>query len=246
MTDHLPAPGPRTPGTRDVVEDYCDDLLLALRMRDVPGHRIGEVLTEVRDHLASSEEDPAEAFGAPPDYADALTAGRDTPRRAARVLDTARNAAGVAGLLWTAAGATALLTREAAVLTEVQVVLPVAVAVAAPLLVDAVATTRRRAAVVGRGLLVGAVLAAVAVAHAWVGPLVEVTVPAAVLLVPGLLVAGAWTLATARLADPVVHPLQDRASTTRQRRRAGALLTTLLLLLLVVPVALAVGLRQLG
>lgn len=53
-------------------EAYCDKLLLALRMRDVPGDRIGEVLAEVEAHLAETGEDPVEAFGPPATYAAAV------------------------------------------------------------------------------------------------------------------------------------------------------------------------------
>ncbi|NAZ76964.1 hypothetical protein GTQ99_16265 [Kineococcus sp. T13] len=245
MTEHTPAPRLHA----DASERYCEELLLALRMQDVPGQRIGEVLGEVRDHLASSGEDPVEAFGAPRDYAAALTADptadRSTGRRSARALEAARNAAGVAGLLWSVEGATALLTGRPAVVSEFQVLLPVAVAVAAPLLVDVVATARRAGAL-GWGLLVAAVLAAAATTRAWAGPLLEVPVPAAVLLVPGLLVAAAWIVATARAVDPVLDPLQGAASSRRRRRRASARLTALLLLLLVAPVVVSVGLQHLG
>ncbi|MBB2903020.1 hypothetical protein FHR75_003856 [Kineococcus radiotolerans] len=245
MTEHTPTPGLRTNTTDEVAERYCDELLLALRMKDVPGNRIGEVLAEVRDHLTSSGEDPAEAFGTPQDYAGALTAGRSGARWSAPASATAGNAAGVAGLLWTVTGATALLTRQPAVLTEFQIVLPVAVAVAAPLLIDAVVSARRATAL-GWGLLVTIALPAVAVLHAWVGPLISVAVPAVVLLVPGSLVAVAWIIATARTVDPVVDPLQDAVSIEHRRRRDGLLFTTLLLLLLVVPVVVSVGLQHLS
>ncbi|MGY1837325.1 hypothetical protein ACI79P_19730 [Blastococcus sp. SYSU DS0510] len=35
---------------------WCDDLLLRLRLRDVPGTRIGEVLAEVQSHVAETGE----------------------------------------------------------------------------------------------------------------------------------------------------------------------------------------------
>jgi hypothetical protein len=50
-------------------QSWCDDLVLALRLRDVPGARIGEVLAEVQSHLAETGEDPRQAFGTPKDYA---------------------------------------------------------------------------------------------------------------------------------------------------------------------------------
>lgn len=49
--------------------DYIDDLALELRMLDVPGTRIGEILAEVESHVAETGEDPAEAFGPVKDYA---------------------------------------------------------------------------------------------------------------------------------------------------------------------------------
>jgi acyl-CoA synthetase (NDP forming) len=48
---------------------WCDDLLLALRLRDVPGTRIGEVIAEVQSHVAETGEDPRQAFGTPKEYA---------------------------------------------------------------------------------------------------------------------------------------------------------------------------------
>lgn len=48
---------------------YRDELLLALRLRDVPGPRIAEVLAEVDSHIAESGEDPTGAFGPPREYA---------------------------------------------------------------------------------------------------------------------------------------------------------------------------------
>lgn len=68
------------------LETYRARLLLALRMRDVPGVRIGEALAEVDSHVAETGEDPRDAFGDPVAYADRLAgsldaAGRDDARR---------------------------------------------------------------------------------------------------------------------------------------------------------------------
>ena len=51
------------------VQTYSDELLLALRMRDVPGPQIAEALAEVHSHVAETGEDPREAFGPPRVYA---------------------------------------------------------------------------------------------------------------------------------------------------------------------------------
>ena len=50
-------------------ESYQQQLLLALRVRNVSGPRIAEALAEVDSHLAESGEDPREAFGEPSAYA---------------------------------------------------------------------------------------------------------------------------------------------------------------------------------
>ena len=59
---------------------YRRDLILALRMRDVPGDRIGEIVAEVESHLADTGEDPHDAFGPPKEYA-AGFAGGSRPSR---------------------------------------------------------------------------------------------------------------------------------------------------------------------
>lgn len=241
-TAHVPSDAE---ATGQAVERYCAELLLALRLQEMPGERIGAFLAEVRDHLSNSDEDPVEAFGTPQEYADALTAGRPAPSRTARALEMARHAAGVAGLLWAIEGGTALLSGDPAVLTEFQVVLPVLIALAAPALLDAVVRARR-SAVLGWGALVTVVVTAVVVVHAWAGPLLSVTLPPAALLVPGLVVTAAWIAVTAHTVDPVIGPLQDAASVHRRRRRDSTSFAVLMLLLLIVPVVVLVTLRHLG
>ena len=52
---------------------YTQDLLSALRLRDVPSDRIGEVLAEVESHVAETGESPYDAFGTPQEYAAAVS-----------------------------------------------------------------------------------------------------------------------------------------------------------------------------
>jgi hypothetical protein len=66
--------------TSRTVRSYCDDLLLALRAREVPGARIGEVLAEVQSHVAETGEQPEEAFGPPREYADRVADALGAPR----------------------------------------------------------------------------------------------------------------------------------------------------------------------
>ncbi len=63
--------------------EWRDDLVLALRMKDVPGKEIGEILAETEAHLDETGETPEEAFGDPKDYARqrALPVMTRTPRR---------------------------------------------------------------------------------------------------------------------------------------------------------------------
>jgi hypothetical protein len=53
---------------------WCDDLLLRLRLQEVPGTRIGEVLAEVQSHVAETGEHPQAAFGTPKAYAAEIVA----------------------------------------------------------------------------------------------------------------------------------------------------------------------------
>ncbi len=55
-----------------LMDEWRDTFLLELRMREVPGARIGEALAEIETHCADSGESPDEAFGDPVAYADAL------------------------------------------------------------------------------------------------------------------------------------------------------------------------------
>ncbi|MGW1677024.1 HAAS signaling domain-containing protein [Saccharopolyspora sp. NPDC002376] len=50
-------------------EKYRDELLIALRMHEISGERVGEVLAEVEAHVRETGEDPVEAFGKPREYA---------------------------------------------------------------------------------------------------------------------------------------------------------------------------------
>lgn len=59
---------------------YSDQLVVALRLRDVPGQRIGEVVAEVEAYTVDSGQDPVEAFGSVDVYSDDIAAqSRRTP-----------------------------------------------------------------------------------------------------------------------------------------------------------------------
>lgn len=48
---------------------YLDNLTIQLRLLEIPGERIGQVLAEVETHVADTGLDPADAFGEPGEYA---------------------------------------------------------------------------------------------------------------------------------------------------------------------------------
>jgi hypothetical protein len=61
------------------VNTYSNQLLMALRTRDVPGPRIAEALAEVHSHVTETGEDPQDAFGPPQAYADEVSAALGGP-----------------------------------------------------------------------------------------------------------------------------------------------------------------------
>lgn len=65
----LPDPATLAP---HVDKAWADDFIIRLRMRDVPGDRIGDALAEVDAHCADSGEGAPDAFGDAEDYADSL------------------------------------------------------------------------------------------------------------------------------------------------------------------------------
>jgi hypothetical protein len=64
---------------KSTAQAWSDDLLLALRLRDVPGARIGEVLAEVQSHVAETGEDPRQAFGEADRYAERVAEALGVP-----------------------------------------------------------------------------------------------------------------------------------------------------------------------
>jgi hypothetical protein len=62
-----------------MTDTYVNRLVLALRARNVPGERIGQVVAEVEAHVAESHETPVEAFGSADEYADRVSAALDPP-----------------------------------------------------------------------------------------------------------------------------------------------------------------------
>lgn len=60
------------------LKDYTQALTTQLRLRQVPGKVIGQIVAEVESHVRETGEDPIEAFGQPGSYS-AQFAGRPRP-----------------------------------------------------------------------------------------------------------------------------------------------------------------------
>jgi hypothetical protein len=182
---------------------WQSELVLALRLRDVPGPRIGEVLAEVEAHCADSGQSPAEAFGDPEAYAAEVTPGWQPPPARSWLLQAVATPLGVTALLSGAAAS----GRSAGVTVTVGGLLSVAVTVA--LIVTVVA----RLDVVLRApwrawLGISAALLALAGLPVLLPQLLG-TVPAGSLLVTGtLLLAVVWWRSRGASAqgDEVVDP----------------------------------------
>jgi hypothetical protein len=86
-----------TRGTPHIDRAWRDAFVLALRLADVPGDRIGDALATVDTHCAESGETAAEAFGDPTAYARSLTDGQGGP--ALRPRTVVGIVAGLLGLL---------------------------------------------------------------------------------------------------------------------------------------------------
>src|SRR5262245_36541409 len=101
-------------------DEWREAFVLQLRLRDVPGARIGEALAEVETHCADSGHSPLEAFGDPKAYAESLARGTGSPtspRRALSFKDILRTLATLAGIGCLFAGANGVAHDVPGVLT---------------------------------------------------------------------------------------------------------------------------------
>ncbi|QUH04952.1 hypothetical protein HUO13_32955 [Saccharopolyspora erythraea] len=79
---------------------YRDELMLALRLHDISGRRVGEVLAEVETHVAETGENPAEAFGSPREYAAQVAAQLDRSTGKPSPVDNALGALGTGAFVF--------------------------------------------------------------------------------------------------------------------------------------------------
>lgn len=82
-----------------VDKDWRDDLIIELRLLDVPGDRIGDALMTVEAHITESRESAQEAFGDARTYAQALASGAEPKRWPVTPAVIAGAVVGVLGML---------------------------------------------------------------------------------------------------------------------------------------------------
>ncbi|MBB5155037.1 hypothetical protein [Saccharopolyspora phatthalungensis] len=78
---------------------YRDELLVALRMHEISGERVGEVLAGVEAHVVETGEDPVAAFGRPREYAAQVAAQLDRSTGKRSTLDAVGGGLAVAALV---------------------------------------------------------------------------------------------------------------------------------------------------
>ncbi|GCE76022.1 hypothetical protein [Cellulomonas biazotea] len=217
---------------------WREELVLALRARDVDGARIGEVLAEVDEHCRASGEDAAEAFGDPAAYAaartvDELDPSDRSPRRSPSVRQAVAHLPSLLGLLLVVACAGRTTVPVTVGWLLAAALYPVAATLVVHVVLDAALTGRsRRGLVVAWALLTATSVAALAAVLLLPGVLV--TLPRTVALVGGgtLLVAGALVATRSAVrspdADVVSRPWDDPADVRRRNVRAGVLAAWLL------------------
>ncbi len=219
---------------------WREQLLLELRLLDVPGPRIGDALAEVDAHCTDPGTTPAEAFGAPREYAATLTGALPPPvdhlggGRAALIAGGA-----VVGVLALLGGVGGLVGDGRATVTAGDVSLVVLLMLGAVLLQRVLPVLVRPgrlvlklvvSALVGSALLVLVVLWADVVARP----------PAWLALAVGALAMVAVVAHVAGSSDPVRDPRTGRAAVPTPRRLT-ALVIALPLLMLALWAALLLG-----
>lgn len=209
---------------------WAEDLLLALRVREVSGARIGEILAEADAHCAATGERAENAFGAASTYAASLDfAGQD--RAPARVTGSSLGllAAGLLGAAVVTLGGNAVIERTVVHVRAADVLVAAAVLVAAWVIYRRLEWVLTHAALTSVGL--GLLCAGFVAVFVWGGPVLadapalpSLLLGLALLIGPAVLqTPGAWRMP----ADEVVSPGAPEPG--RRSARAIALVATWLL-----------------
>ncbi|TDD56270.1 hypothetical protein E1286_02860 [Nonomuraea terrae] len=192
---------------------YGDELTIALRLHEISGERVGEVLAEVESHVAETGEDPRVAFGSPKEYAAKVAAQLDTRSGKPSPLPHTLGAALTGALVYVGGGSLLAGLDGPIVLTRAEIItgtlgLGLVISAIFVLLAGARAVTGGRTY-----KLVALALAACAIATFFVGrgldgghPSVEVPQAAAIAIGVAALVASVVSLARAVKRGRVVRP----------------------------------------
>ncbi len=224
-----------------VAPGWVDDLVLELRLRDVPGDVIGDTLAEVDAHVVDSGTPAHEAFGDPVAYAVQIAehtrkVAPDDPR------DMVAPAVSGVAFLGLLTAATGWFDERTATITLGTVAIAALLAVL-PFVVQRFGTPILRLVVeqpLWRSTLLATVSTAPFVALGVLGRhVVLVSVPAVPLGAVALVALAATTVVVTRRTpvDPLVGPGQDPAQAAAQARRSTRRLAALTTTIQVVAVA---------
>lgn len=228
---------------RYLMDPWRDNLVTELRLRGLPGRRIGEALAEVDAHCADSGQTPDDAFGEPKAYAESLLAvhaATPGPGFVTRVLrPTWQSFATLAGVLAFLDGVDAVAHGQPAEVTAGQLTAVAAGTILFPFVITMVLSPGvfRRRPLLAAAVLVPTWLIAGLVA-VWKQPVAH---PAGwFLLLTGLflLAAAWWPITSERMfADRIIDPRTGAEPFTTPRLLLAAIRWLLPAVLLLAAVA---------
>ncbi|UZN02897.1 hypothetical protein [Cellulomonas sp. S1-8] len=233
-----------------VEKSWADDFVVELRLRDVPGAAIGDVLTEVDAHVVDSGTSARDAFGDPVQYAVQIaeTAGRPTPDDPREMVPLALGGAGLVvaidGVVEWFGDGTVDVTGGTVALVLAVLTLPFVVQRhGTPLLRYLVASSFWRIWLLSMAFM-GALVGLALLARTWhIGTLPAPPVAVAALAL--LAVTTALELRNRSEVDPLLAPGADRATADAAARRDARGLALVVTGIQVGSIAAAVGLAVL-
>lgn len=163
---------------------WAEDVLVILRMREVSGARIGQILAEANEHCASSGESAQDAFGSAASYAESLDFdGQDRARDRVTPAYLARLGAMLVGAVGTSWAGTALIEGTSVRLRAAEVLVVALTLTAAGLAYRRLSWLLTH--LVLGALAFGAFVAGLVVLFVWGGPQLAL-LPAVPVLIGGL------------------------------------------------------------
>ncbi|GAA1116498.1 hypothetical protein [Arthrobacter flavus] len=156
----------------DIDTRWAGEFILEARLLEIPGHRIGDSLSEVNSHCRDADEDAAKAFGDPAEYARVIAAQTSTaPTRWVSLMGPVLLQ--IVGVVLALQGVGGLVTGIVHPLTWSGLAMLVGLAGGVLLLAFALS---RSLGIIVRRPLIGAVLVGVAGALLFAGPYLLLTI----------------------------------------------------------------------